>query len=307
MNTRIPVHAWLSLLAATALWGGLFSVGKLLSHELPSFTATCARYGLPLVLLVPLAFAGLRAVRRADLPLLALAGLLSSVGFNGFMFLGLQHTPAGDAVLAPASVPLMVTAIGALWLGEKPSRRRVAFLGLSLAGLLAMIAAGMQGHAGLDRAFGDFMHLGAAASWSAYVVLSPRLAARYSPMVMTTVTGLAGALGSLPLALWEGGFARFATLSPTGWACVAYLAGMGSVVAFLLWVHGARQVGPQQAAMFMNLVPVWGVLCSLLLLREHLNPAQAAGMAMVLAGIWGASWTPKPKVRAVACPAGSSA
>lgn len=286
-----------SLLTATALWGGLFSVGKLLSAELPSFTATFARYGLPLLLLVPLAWAGLRTVRREDVPYLALIGLLSSVGFNGFMFLGLQHTPAGDAVIAPASVPLMVTAIGALWLGERPTRQRLGFLALSLAGLAGMVVASTQGHTGFERAWGDLLHLGAAASWSAYVVLSPRMAARYSPLVMTTVTGLGGALGSLPLAFWEGGFGRFAHLSATGWACVAYLSIMGSIVAFLLWVHGARQVGATRAAMFMNFVPVWGVLCSVLLLREPLGWWQGLGILAVLTGIWGASLAPQVAVR----------
>ncbi|MNT18449.1 putative DMT superfamily transporter inner membrane protein [compost metagenome] len=147
----------------------------------------------------------------------------------------------------------------------------------------------MQGEGDVSRAIGDLMGLGAAVSWSLYLILSARFASRYSPVLMTSVTCLAGGLGSLPLALWEGGLARFTALPGSAWLQIGYLALLGSVGAFWLWSRGAQQVGPAKAATFMNLVPIFGLLSSVWLLNEELGATQLAGIALVLAGIWGAT------------------
>lgn len=277
------------LVLATALWGGLFAVGKLLSPHLPPFTITLARYGLAAVVIVPLALREFRDVRREDVPMLALVGLLSSLFFNGCLFFALRFAPAGDAVLAPATVPILMTLIGAIWLGQQPGWRKSASLGVSLLGVGLVFSASMQSEAGIGRAVGDLLGLGAALSWSLYLILSARFATRYSPVLMTAVTCLAGGLGSLPLAIAEGGLARFMALPGMAWLQIAYLALLGSVGAFWLWSRGAQQLGPAKAAAFMNLVPIFGILSSVWLLNEELGATQLVGIALVLAGVWGAT------------------
>jgi len=135
-------------------------------------------------------------------------------------------------------------------------------------------------------------------SWSAYLLLSAPLGQRYSPVLMTSVTCLSGAIGSLPLAVWEGGLGRFATLPGGAWLAVLYLAFMGSAGAFLLWSRGSQAVGPARAATFMNLVPIFGLVSSVWLLHERLGLVQLFGIGMVLLGVWGASWSARLSLKA---------
>lgn len=279
----------LQLVLATAFWGCLFSVGKLVSPYLPPFAVTFARYGLAAAILLPFAWRELRRVERKDVPRLIVVGLLSSLFFNAFLFFGLQFAPAADAVLAPAIVPILMTALGAIFLHERPSFAKVASLGVSVFGVVLVFSAAMQGEAGSLRLLGDLLNFGAALSWSGYLLLCAPLGVRYSPLLLTTVTCLAGTFGALPLAVWEGGLGRFLALPGVAWLEVFYIAVMGSVGAFLLWSRGSQAVGPARASAFMNLVPIFGLLSSVVLLKEHLGLLQLLGIALVLAGVWGAT------------------
>ncbi|MBO9541734.1 EamA family transporter [bacterium] len=276
------------LILATVFWGGVFSTGKLLAPHLPPFTVTFARYGFAALVLLPLAWREFRAVRREDVPMLIMVGLFSSTLFNACLFVGLRFAPAGDAVLAPAASPLIVAIITALFMGVRHGRAKLAALALSALGvaLLFFASAGDQGG---GRLFGDAMILLTSAFWSCYLVLSGRFTGRYSPRLLSAVTALAGTLSSLPFAAWEGGFSKFATLPPSGWAVVAYLSMLGTVAAFLLWSRGVQQVGAARASLFMNLIPVWILLGAVGFLHERLLPLQWAGMAALLAGLFGAN------------------
>ncbi|HEY9900242.1 MAG TPA: EamA family transporter [Pantanalinema sp.] len=277
------------LILATLCWGGVFSTGKLLAPHLPPFTVTFARYGGAALLLLPLAAGEFRTLRRQDLPMLILVGLFSSTLFNACLFAGLRFAPAGDAVLAPAATPILLALIATVFMGVRHGRAKLAALGVSGAGLVMLFLASAGDRSGASRLVGDGMILLAAAFWSCYLLFSARFAGRYSPRMLTAVTALAGAVSSLPFAAWEGGFTKFATLPPVGWGVVGYLSLLGTVVAFLLWSEGLQRVGAAKAAHFMNLVPVWILLGAVGLLHERLGPLQWAGMAALLAGLWGAS------------------
>lgn len=280
----------LQLVLATAFWGCLFSVGKLVSPFLPPFALTFARYGLAALLLLPFAWREFGRVDRQDVPRLVVVGLLSSLFFNAFLFFGLKFAPAGDAVLAPAIVPILTTALGALFLRERPSGAKVASLAVSVVGVVLVFSAAMQGEAGPSRLVGDVLNFGAALCWSGYLILCAPLGLRYSPLLLTSVTCLAGTIGGLPFAVWEGGLGRFLALPGVAWLEVLYIAVMGSVGAFLLWSRGSQAVGPARAATFMNLVPIFGLLSSIVLLKERLGLQQLFGIALVLLGVWGATF-----------------
>lgn len=279
----------LQLILATVFWGGVFSTGKLLAPHLPPFTVTFARYGFAALVLLPLAFREFRTIRREDVPMLILVGLFSSTLFNACLFVGLRFAPAGDAVLAPAGAPLIIALITAVFMGARHARAKLAALGVSAAGVVLLFFASASDRGGASRLFGDGMILLTSTFWSCYLLFSARFTGRYSPRLLTAVTALAGTVSSLPFAAWEGGFAKFAALPLMGWALVGYLSMLGTVVAFLLWSQGIQKVGAARASLFMNLIPVWILLGAVGVLHERLVPLQWAGMAALLAGLWGAN------------------
>lgn len=290
--------SWLQLVLATVIWGGLFAVGKHLGRELAPLAATFARYGGASLILVPLAYADAATVRRADWSRLLGIGLLSSVAFNVLVFWGLRYAPAGDGALTPAAIPLFMALVGWLWQGRTPSRRAWAFLGLSLLGLGVLMAANLQAPGMPMRPVGDALLLAAAMAWVGYLTLQQTVTDRYSPRLLTAITGLVGAVVALPLAVAEGSLGAMVHLSLGAWLDVAYFAVFGTAVAFLLWSSGLRHLGPVQAASVMNLVPVWGVVIAVVVVGEPLGMRQLLGMVLMLLGVLGYQRSDRARVTA---------
>lgn len=66
---------------------------------------------------------------------------------------------------------------------------------------------------------------------------------------------------------------------------IAYLGAVGTVVAFVWYSQGIRALGPARTAVFTILVPVFGVLLSVVLLGESLTRSMLAGGVLVIAGV----------------------
>jgi drug/metabolite transporter (DMT)-like permease len=66
---------------------------------------------------------------------------------------------------------------------------------------------------------------------------------------------------------------------------ILYLGLFGTVLGFVWYYEGIRQIGPSRAAVFINVVPVSGVFFGWWLLGEPVNGSLLAGGALVLAGV----------------------
>ena len=54
----------------------------------------------------------------------------------------------------------------------------------------------------------------------------------------------------------------------------------------IFWNKGTGIVGPSQAAVFMNIMPLVGIICGVLFLDEQLLISQAIGGVLILGGVY---------------------
>jgi drug/metabolite transporter (DMT)-like permease len=94
-----------------------------------------------------------------------------------------------------------------------------------------------------------------------------------------------GALLLLPFSIWE--YATGLALMPDALtiATLVYVVIFASTLAYLFFNRGIALIGPNRAAPFLHLVPVFGSAMAILLLGEELLPFHAIGYALVLAGV----------------------
>ena len=71
---------------------------------------------------------------------------------------------------------------------------------------------------------------------------------------------------------------------------------LGSVLAYIWWNDGVRQVGAGMAAMFMNLVPIFAALIGVVL-GQAITLAQIMGAVLVVGGVWLATTQSAPPAR----------
>lgn len=284
----------LALLITVLIWGLNFPIIKVALGPMPPFVVNALRFTVSAAVLGALYAAQLKGrpggfwdpIRRHGLTVIGL-GLLGYVGYQFLFIVGVNATSAGSASLIISSSPVW-TAVFARLLGfEHVPLGAWGGLVLSLAGTALVVLAGV-GAVDLteDTLFGNGLMLAGAVAWAGYTVLS-------RPVLKTDVsaTGLAffGILVALPF-LWGLGVTEWGEIAWAGvdgwvWAAVVFSGGLSTGLAYALWNTGVRGVGPSQAAIYNNLVPVVALASGALLLGERVTLYQLLGGALIIGGL----------------------
>ena len=244
-------------------WGGQFVIGKSAVDRVDAFHLTTVRYALAgLVLLAILVAVEGRGALRLEGRGLRLwwLGTLGFAGFNLLGFTGLAHARPQSASLIVALAPLLTALV--LWQrsGVRPRRATLVALAVALAGVALVISGGDPAsivHGSLG--YGDALVLGGVFSFILYTLG----AAEFSDLSPLRYTALTAALGWLSIAAATG-VASATGLEPERsfgaysdvWWQILYIALVGAVVAVVSWNGAVVALGPQNATLFGNLIPV---------------------------------------------------
>ena len=280
--------AYLMLTGMALCFGGTWVAGAVAVDAAPPFTIAAVRFGVASILLYGWARATnrpLSPLRRSDWPMVAGLGVTAVAGYNWLFLTGLTLAPASDgAIIVPGLAPVFTALLAGALLKERLGPR--VFIGLAVAAVGLYLVVSPSGGADDRRLLGDALFVSGAALWGVYSVLA-RVASRRFNAISATLYGTAlGTLVLLPPALLEGGISRLAAAPPDALVGIAYLAVFGTVAAFVLLNLGVARIGASRASAFALLVPMVGVLSSVVLLDETLGPLTVVGGVVVLAGLW---------------------
>ena len=280
--------AFVALLVCMVCFGGTWPAGKVAASHVEPAVVAVLRFAAAATLLwlwARLSGSPVRRPARRDLPLLALLGFTVVFAYNLCFLYGLRHAPATDgAVLVPGLIPAMTTLLAWPVLGQRPARRALGGLALAFVGVV--IVADPTGSVSSERLIGDALFVGAALSWAAYTLAGRGAIRRFGSVSANVFATAVGTLLLLPVTFLGSGWSSLGSAPASAWGSIAYLAVAGTVLGFVLFYEGVRVVGASAAAAFALLVPIFGVLSSVLVLGEQLRPALAVGGAIVLAGLW---------------------
>ena len=173
------------------------------------------------------------AILRAHPRRLLLAGLLCVPCHNALIYHGMQSRVEGPiASLLTSLMPLYIALLGALFLGEALTARKVAGLALGFGGV-ALIASAKEG-GGAARALCVAEVALAPLLWACYSVLTRPVAREHSPLVWTYLVLGTGSLLLLPFLPWVE-VPRLRALDGRGVALLAYLVLVATVFGFATW------------------------------------------------------------------------
>ena len=280
--------AYVTLLAGMVAFGGTWPAGKVAADHVPPAVVAVSRFATAALLLWLWALLSGRPVprpHRADLPLVLALGATVVFAYNLFFLYGVRHSTAADgSVLVPGLIPVATALLAWAVLGDRPPRR--AQLGLAVAFAGVVLVASPTGGVGSDRVLGDLLFVGAALSWSVYTLAGRRATARYGSVSANVYATSAGTLLLLPLTFLDGGWSPLVQAPAGAIAGIAYLSVIGTVLGFVAFYEGVRLIGAARASSFALLVPIFGVLSSVIVLHEPLRVTLAIGGAVVIAGLW---------------------
>src|SRR5690606_32339759 len=187
-----------------------------------------------------------------------------------------------NGALITSSIPLLIALCARLIAGDPLSPRQGSAIGLSLLGILAILARGDPA-ALLGIAFGaaDLWILAACLCWGLYSVLL-----RYSPpelngLPFLCLTSSAGVLTTLPVYAWERTTGAAISAGATGAAAILFLALVPALGAYFLYARAVLALGATRAGIFLNLTPVFAIAAAILLLGEALQGYHLFGVTMI--------------------------
>ncbi len=283
------VHA--QLLFTAMVWGGQFVALRVALRELRVadmlLLRTLLAASLYTVLLGGLAWRNghLPRIARGDRRTLAFVALLGVPG-GGVGIMAAQRFISADVASLITVIGPVFTALAAyLLLGQRLSRAQAGGIALALLGFLIILSLGGKGaRFEVRNAIGVLLMASSPCLWAFYTVLSKALVMRYGSLTVTGGVMLLGAAYLAPLLSPQ--FVRnLAALSGRGWGAALFSGLIATGVSYLLWNRGLQALQPAQVAVYIYLVPVFGVLAAALFLGDRLTPWAGLGGLTILAGV----------------------
>jgi drug/metabolite transporter (DMT)-like permease len=266
------------IVISAASFGTLAILGRFAYADgLDTFTLLFLRFGTAAVLM-----AILLVFRREPLPrgrvfwqLIGMGG----VGYVGqsFCYLSaIKYASPGLVALLLYLYPFFVVVLSAIFLREKITPPKWIALALALGG--TALTVGPQG----GQLPGILLSITAAAIYSVYIVVGAGVmkgvtAVQSSLVIFASAAVVYGVLTAVSGPHLPAG--------PSGWAAVAGVAVIATVVPVATFLAGLKRIGPTDAAMLSTLEPVVTVLLAAMLFGEILAPITLLGGALILAAV----------------------
>lgn len=269
---------------AMLIWSTSFVATKLAYSSFQPLTLGALRFVIALGVLACLGSARkeLRPPPRRDLLVMWLSGFLGITLYFSMENIGVKLTTASNAALIMASYPAITILMERLTYGIRVSRKK--WVGVFIAIVGVVLVSGMQdSDAGENPLIGNLILSATGVVWALYNFSTRSVVNRYPATTVSFYQTLAGAILFIPLACIE--LSAWKTPDTTSLLTLFYLGVLCSVAAFMLYNYGLRKLSAGTAVSLANLVPVFGVLLSVLVLHETLYPLQIAGGIIVIAGV----------------------
>jgi drug/metabolite transporter (DMT)-like permease len=277
----LPIYIGLFCL----LWSFAFVAGKIGVTDCPPLILLVAHFSLAGVVIL-----GISALRGEasslswrDICAFAVIGIANNALFLGLGYTGLQTVSAGLGGLIISANPIFTAVLAALFLGETLTWRKFAGLLLGITGVGFIVWHRMS--VGTDSWHGILLTLASLGSIVAGTILFKLLAPAGSLWIGNGVQNLVAGIVLLPIAFTLHDIGEIVP-SMRLLGAFLFLTFGGSILAYLLWFHLLKVCGATAASAYHFLMPPLGMLFAWMVLGEHVELRDLAGIVPVALGIY---------------------
>jgi drug/metabolite transporter (DMT)-like permease len=275
---------WLALTIVYIAWGSTYVGIRIMDRTIPPLIGAGCRYlsaGFAMYVFLWVRHRTPPRVSPRELGSVGLVGVLLLAGGNGFVCLAERHVPAGLSALVVASVPLWLLVIRIIT-RDLPGRATLAGLGIGFLGVALLV---LRGGTAQGVSVPELLVVVAASlSWALGSWASGRLPMPSDAAIGTTLEMLIG--GAVLMGLGPLFGERRSTLalhaSADSLLAVAYLALIGSVLAFTAYVWLLQHAPISQVSTYAYVNPIVAVILGALLLGEKITTTTVIGGATIL-------------------------
>ncbi len=282
----------LRLISLAAIWGASFLFMRVLAPVVGVLWSAEVRVGLAGVALLTLMYVTGRAMnfRENWKSFLILGTINSALPFALYSYAALS-IPAGYSAIVNATSPLWGAVMGAAFLGERLTLRKMAGMATGVLGVAFLVRLGpVEFNSKLVLAV--LACVGATLCYAIVGIYTKKKLAGITPMQMATGSQVGAAFVLMP----------FLPLAPVQGEITANIAMVGvalallcSAVAYLIYFRLMADLGPTKALTVTFLIPLFALLWGYLFLNEHITMNTVIGCAGVVLATWLVVFQPNTK------------
>jgi drug/metabolite transporter (DMT)-like permease len=218
--------------------------------------------------------------------MLALLAVLGISCFNTLLYTAVHTTTAINGALIQSTMPAVIIIFSLVIYREQISKVQSAGVMLCILGAGWIVLRGdLRTLITMSFVRGDILVVIAVVLYALYSALL-RQRPPLHPLSFLSLTFVMGALGLLPLYLWESFHYQAPEVTAEVVASILYVALLPSIVAYFCWNHGIELIGANRAGLFINLVPVFASGLAIALLGESLHSFHLLGMLLIFGGMF---------------------
>lgn len=275
----------LAFAAIYLIWGSTYLAIRYAVETIPPLVTAGIRHSIAGSILLAWAWArGFRPTRENWLAGIGLGALFFLIG-HGSLHWAEQYVGSGLAALLIATEPMFIVVLAWLAGQQKISRLSALGLGVGVAGvaILTGFELSMKG----SSLVGLLAVLAGSLSWSAGVVITPRLKLPSDALGRTALPTLCGAAMLLIAAGISGEFhaTHWSAISMRSIFGLGYLITFGSIIAFTSYTWLLQRCPPASVATHTYANPVVAVLLGWLLASEPLTLRVVLASVAILGAI----------------------
>ena len=275
----------LAFAATYIIWGSTYLAIRYAVATIPPLVTAGVRHSIAGTILFAWAYArGFRPTRAHWIFGVVVGALFFLIG-HGSLHWAEQYVGSGLAALLIATEPMFILVLAWLMGQQKISRLSALGLGLGVIGVATLTGAELSLKS--SSLLGLLAVLVGSFSWSAGVVISPKLKLPSDAVARTALPTICGAAMLLVAAALTGEFhaTHWASISVKSILGLAYLIVFGSVIAFTAYTWLLQQCSPALVATHTYANPVVAVFLGWLLASEPLTLRVVLASAVILGAI----------------------
>lgn len=282
---------YIALLLFSILAGASWPAGRIVGLNLPAIPGAFYRYSitLPLFYLVPKPRIETRSFDKELHLRLAILGFLSITLYNVLFLTGVSLTSASSATLIFAITPAVTLLLSNyITKEERPNMYRNLGIATAFAGVVIIFTVGTLS-IGSNPSIGNLLIFLSAIVIALYTVYSKPVFAKIDVMRFSTWNVFYGWIFLLLLVPFYGlNFLlprSFIMLPGDVLVALLYL-GVYTVYSTYAYSYGMKTIGSTRTSIFLNLIPVFGVISSMIILSEPFLLWYVPSFVLIIVGVY---------------------
>ncbi len=283
-NNRRSQTYYISTIFALLIWSTSFIGTKIAYTSFSPITLGAARFIIASIVLGMALIIKKEYIkpRLKDLGMIAISGVLGITLYFTMENIGVSLTSASNAALIVASYPAITALLELFIYKARFSKYKMLGILMAMVGVYILLHVNSDANS-KDQIIGSIILIATGVVWAFYNFTTQKMVNKYPAITLSFYQTVAGTIFFIPLAFVER--KQWQVPTETSLLTLVYLGVLCSVIAFLLYNFGLRKLSSSSAVSLMNLVPIFSVIFSVLILHETVSSQQLIGGVIIIAGV----------------------